>query len=113
MVKCLFYIHCVERIVHLIHDTVLFSINHRQEEESSFSSSEEEDCDPHHNEDLYGKVVAVEDVDTGDKEKTLWFPALVSNFPKILLVYWLTFKANQNRVHYLSDWYSIDPGFLF
>ncbi|MCJ8730842.1 hypothetical protein PDJAM_G00189020 [Pangasius djambal] len=48
-----------------------------QEEESSSSSSEEEDGDPQQNEDLYGKVVGVEGVATGDKKKTLWFPALV------------------------------------
>ncbi|XP_053476669.1 AT-rich interactive domain-containing protein 4B isoform X4 [Ictalurus furcatus] len=48
-----------------------------QEEESSSSSSEEEDGDPQQNEELYGKVVGVEGVVTGDKKKTLWFPALV------------------------------------
>ncbi|XP_053535533.1 AT-rich interactive domain-containing protein 4B isoform X2 [Ictalurus punctatus] len=47
-----------------------------QEEESSSSSSEEEDGDPQQNEELYGKVVGVEGVVTGDKKKTLWFPAL-------------------------------------
>ncbi|XP_058240369.1 AT-rich interactive domain-containing protein 4B isoform X3 [Hemibagrus wyckioides] len=47
-----------------------------QEEESS-SSSSEEDGDPQQNEDLYGKVVGVEGVATGDKKKTLWFPAVV------------------------------------
>ncbi|XP_027021588.1 AT-rich interactive domain-containing protein 4B isoform X3 [Tachysurus fulvidraco] len=47
-----------------------------QEEESS-SSSSEDDNDPQQNEDLYGKVVGVEGVATGDKKKTLWFPAMV------------------------------------
>lgn len=60
-------------------------MNHRQEEESSSTSSEEEDGDPQLNEELYGKVVAVEDVSTGDKKKPVWFPALVSHFPEISL----------------------------
>ncbi|KAK3553855.1 hypothetical protein QTP70_012687 [Hemibagrus guttatus] len=51
-----------------------------QEEESS-SSSSEEDGDPQQNEDLYGKVVGVEGVATGDKKKTLWFPAVaITNY---------------------------------
>ncbi|KAI4873417.1 hypothetical protein NFI96_016660, partial [Prochilodus magdalenae] len=47
-----------------------------QEEESSSSSSEEEEGDQQQNEELYGKVVCVEAVATGDKKKT-WYPALV------------------------------------
>lgn len=50
-----------------------------QEEESSSSSSEEEEGDQRQNEDLFGKVVCVETVATGDKKKTTsWYPALVS-----------------------------------
>ncbi|XP_029925903.1 AT-rich interactive domain-containing protein 4B isoform X2 [Myripristis murdjan] len=48
-----------------------------QEEESSSSSSEEEESDQRQNEDLFGKVVCVEGVITGDKKKTTWYPALV------------------------------------
>ncbi|KAM4608007.1 AT-rich interactive domain-containing protein 4B isoform 2-T3 [Polymixia lowei] len=48
-----------------------------QEEESSSSSSEEEESDQRQNEDLFGKVVCVEGVATGDKKKTTWYPALV------------------------------------
>ncbi|KAF5898781.1 AT-rich interactive domain-containing protein 4B isoform X1, partial [Clarias magur] len=48
-----------------------------EEESCSSSSEEEEDGDPQQNEELYGKVVCVEGVATGDKKKTLWFPALV------------------------------------
>ncbi|XP_033835015.1 AT-rich interactive domain-containing protein 4B isoform X2 [Periophthalmus magnuspinnatus] len=48
-----------------------------QEEELSSSSSEEEDSDQRPNEDLFGKVVCVEGVVTGDKRKTTWYPALV------------------------------------
>ncbi|XP_046885072.1 AT-rich interactive domain-containing protein 4B isoform X3 [Hypomesus transpacificus] len=48
-----------------------------QEEESSSSSSEEEEGDQKQNEDLFGKVVCVEAVVTGDKKKTTWYPALV------------------------------------
>ncbi|XP_036430642.1 AT-rich interactive domain-containing protein 4B isoform X3 [Colossoma macropomum] len=47
-----------------------------QEEESSSSSSEEEEGDQQQNEELYGKVVCVEAIVTGDKKKT-WYPALV------------------------------------
>lgn len=61
-------------------------MNDRQEDESSSSSSEEENGNPQQNEELHGKVVGVEDVDTWDKKKTIWFPALVSNFPEISLV---------------------------
>ncbi|KAK7901958.1 hypothetical protein WMY93_018727 [Mugilogobius chulae] len=49
-----------------------------QEEELSSSSSEEEDGDQRPNEDLFGKVVCVEGVVTGDKRKTTWYPALCS-----------------------------------
>lgn len=55
--------------------TILF---HSQEEELSSSSSEEEESDQRPNEDLFGKVVCVEGVATGDKKKTTWYPALVS-----------------------------------
>lgn len=48
-----------------------------QEEEASSSSSEEEESDQRQNEDLFGKVVCVEGVTTGDKKKTTWYPALV------------------------------------
>ncbi|XP_062375046.1 AT-rich interactive domain-containing protein 4B isoform X2 [Sardina pilchardus] len=49
-----------------------------QEEESSSSSSEEEEGDQRQNEDLFGKVVCVDTVATGDKKKTTsWYPALV------------------------------------
>uniref|UniRef100_H3DGW8 AT-rich interaction domain 4B n=1 Tax=Tetraodon nigroviridis TaxID=99883 RepID=H3DGW8_TETNG len=48
-----------------------------QEEELSSSSSEEEEGDQRQNEDLFGKVVCVEGVPTGDKKKTTWYPALV------------------------------------
>ncbi|XP_029376596.1 AT-rich interactive domain-containing protein 4B isoform X2 [Echeneis naucrates] len=48
-----------------------------QEEELSSSSSEEEESDQRQNEDLFGKVVCVEGVATGDKKKTTWYPALV------------------------------------
>ncbi|XP_042357716.1 AT-rich interactive domain-containing protein 4B isoform X3 [Plectropomus leopardus] len=48
-----------------------------QEEELSSSSSEEEESDQRQNEDLFGKVVCVEGVITGDKKKTTWYPALV------------------------------------
>ncbi|XP_074531489.1 AT-rich interactive domain-containing protein 4B isoform X2 [Halichoeres trimaculatus] len=48
-----------------------------QEEELSSSSSEEEESDQRQNEDLFGKVVCVEGVVTGDKKKTTWYPALV------------------------------------
>ncbi|XP_063348372.1 AT-rich interactive domain-containing protein 4B isoform X2 [Pelmatolapia mariae] len=48
-----------------------------QEEELSSSSSEEEESDQRQNEDLFGKVVCVEGVPTGDKKKTTWYPALV------------------------------------
>uniref|UniRef100_A0A8C6SYY6 Translocase of outer mitochondrial membrane 20 n=1 Tax=Neogobius melanostomus TaxID=47308 RepID=A0A8C6SYY6_9GOBI len=48
-----------------------------QEEELSSSSSEEEDSDQRPNEDLFGKVVCVEGVATGDKRRTTWYPALV------------------------------------
>ncbi|XP_030626432.1 AT-rich interactive domain-containing protein 4B isoform X2 [Chanos chanos] len=48
-----------------------------QEEESSSSSSEEEESDQQQNEELFGKVVCVEGVVTGDKKKTTWYPALV------------------------------------
>lgn len=48
-----------------------------QEEELSSSSSEEEDSDQRQNEDLFGKVVCVEGVVSGDKKKTMWYPALV------------------------------------
>ncbi|XP_072247395.1 AT-rich interactive domain-containing protein 4B [Leuresthes tenuis] len=48
-----------------------------QEEELSSSSSEEEESDQRLNEDLFGKVVCVEGVATGDKKKTTWYPALV------------------------------------
>ncbi|XP_029030967.1 AT-rich interactive domain-containing protein 4B isoform X2 [Betta splendens] len=48
-----------------------------QEEELSSSSSEEEESDQRQNEDLFGKVVSVEGVPTGDKKKTTWYPALV------------------------------------
>ncbi|CAI5653673.1 LOW QUALITY PROTEIN: AT-rich interactive domain-containing protein 4B [Oreochromis niloticus] len=48
-----------------------------QEEELSSSSSEEEESDQRQNEDLFGKVVYVEGVPTGDKKKTTWYPALV------------------------------------
>lgn len=57
--------------------TFLFS--HSQEEESSSSSSEEEESDQRQNEDLFGKVVCVDGVATGDKKKTTWYPALVSS----------------------------------
>lgn len=52
--------------------------SHSQEEELSSSSSEEEESDQRQNEDLFGKVVCVEGVPTGDKKKTTWYPALVS-----------------------------------
>ncbi|KAF3708412.1 AT-rich interactive domain-containing protein 4B [Channa argus] len=48
-----------------------------QEEELSSSSSEEEESDQRQNEDLFGKVVCVEGVVSGDKKKTMWYPALV------------------------------------
>ncbi|KAF0027297.1 hypothetical protein F2P81_020038 [Scophthalmus maximus] len=48
-----------------------------QEEELSSSSSEEEESDQRQNEDMFGKVVCVEGVATGDKKKTTWYPALV------------------------------------
>ncbi|XP_035848659.1 AT-rich interactive domain-containing protein 4B isoform X7 [Sander lucioperca] len=48
-----------------------------QEEELSSSSSEEEESDQRQNEDLFGKVVCVEGVVTGEKKKTTWYPALV------------------------------------
>lgn len=51
---------------------------HSQEEELSSSSSEEEESDQRQNEDLFGKVVCVEGVPTGDKKKAAWYPALVS-----------------------------------
>lgn len=51
---------------------------HSQEEELSSSSSEEEESDQRQNEDLFGKVVCVEGVSTGDKKKSTWYPALVS-----------------------------------
>ncbi|XP_056291407.1 AT-rich interactive domain-containing protein 4B isoform X2 [Pseudoliparis swirei] len=47
-----------------------------QEEELSSSSSEEE-SNKRQNEDLFGKVVCVEGVATGEKKKTTWYPALV------------------------------------
>ncbi|KAM9847780.1 AT-rich interactive domain-containing protein 4B [Aulostomus maculatus] len=50
-----------------------------QEEELSSSSSEEEESDQRQNEDLFGKVVCVEGVATGDKKKTTWYPALVTS----------------------------------
>lgn len=51
-----------------------------QEEESSSSSSEEEEGDQRQNDDLFGKVVCVEAVATGDKKKTTsWYPALVTS----------------------------------
>lgn len=56
---------------------MLFSYS--QEEEMSSSSSEEEESDQRQNEDLFGKVVCVEGVTTGDKKKTTWYPALVSS----------------------------------
>lgn len=55
--------------------------SHSQEEELSSSSSEEEDSDQRPNEDMFGKVVCVEGVATGDKKKTTWYPALVSSRP--------------------------------
>ncbi|XP_034040904.1 AT-rich interactive domain-containing protein 4B isoform X4 [Thalassophryne amazonica] len=48
-----------------------------QEEELSSSSSEEEESSQRQNEDLFGKVVCVEGVSTGDKKKATWYPALV------------------------------------
>ncbi|XP_069395374.1 AT-rich interactive domain-containing protein 4B isoform X3 [Paralichthys olivaceus] len=48
-----------------------------QEEELSSSSSEEEESDQRQNEDMFGKVVCVEGVTTGDKKKSTWYPALV------------------------------------
>lgn len=45
----------------------------------SSSSSEEEESDQRQNEDLFGKVVCVDGVATGDKKKTTWYPALVSS----------------------------------
>ncbi|XP_063730620.1 AT-rich interactive domain-containing protein 4B isoform X2 [Eleginops maclovinus] len=48
-----------------------------QEEELSSSSSEEDESDQRQNEDLFGKVVCVEGVATGEKKKTTWYPALV------------------------------------
>ncbi|XP_028844044.1 AT-rich interactive domain-containing protein 4B isoform X3 [Denticeps clupeoides] len=48
-----------------------------QEEESSSSSSEEEESDQRQNDDLFGTVVCVEGVATGDKKKSTWYPALV------------------------------------
>ncbi|KAK5882159.1 hypothetical protein CesoFtcFv8_020773 [Champsocephalus esox] len=48
-----------------------------QEEELSSSSSEEEESNKRQNEDLFGKVVCVEGVATGEKKKTTWYPALV------------------------------------
>ncbi|XP_076829906.1 AT-rich interactive domain-containing protein 4B isoform X2 [Brachyhypopomus gauderio] len=48
-----------------------------QEEESSSSSSEEEEGDQQQNEELYGKVVYVEGLASGDKKKMMWYPALV------------------------------------
>lgn len=64
--------------------TVYFA--HSQEEELSSSSSEEEESDQRQNEDLFGKVVCVEGVTTGDKKKTTWYPALVSlvSLPSLL-----------------------------
>ncbi|XP_077468748.1 AT-rich interactive domain-containing protein 4B isoform X2 [Stigmatopora argus] len=50
-----------------------------QEEDLSSSSSEEEENDQRQNEDLFGKVVCVEGVSTGDKKKPSWYPALVTN----------------------------------
>lgn len=58
-----------------------------QEEESSSSSSEEEEGDQRQNDDLFGKVVCVEAVTTGDKKKASWYPALVSRrFASLLSV---------------------------
>ncbi|XP_072293397.1 AT-rich interactive domain-containing protein 4B isoform X2 [Eucyclogobius newberryi] len=48
-----------------------------KEEELSSSSSDEEDGNQRPNQDLFGKVVCVEGVVTGDKRKTTWYPALV------------------------------------
>ncbi|XP_034463841.1 AT-rich interactive domain-containing protein 4B isoform X6 [Hippoglossus hippoglossus] len=48
-----------------------------QEEELSSSSSEEEESDKRQNEEMFGKVVCVEGVTTGDKKKSTWYPALV------------------------------------
>ncbi|XP_062256394.1 AT-rich interactive domain-containing protein 4B isoform X1 [Platichthys flesus] len=48
-----------------------------QEEEASSSSSEEEESDQRQNEEMFGKVVCVEGVTTGDKKKSTWYPALV------------------------------------
>ncbi|XP_077585696.1 AT-rich interactive domain-containing protein 4B isoform X2 [Stigmatopora nigra] len=50
-----------------------------QEEDLSSSSSEEEENDQRQNEDLFGKVVCVDGVSTGDKKKPSWYPALVTN----------------------------------
>ncbi|KAM6956313.1 AT-rich interactive domain-containing protein 4B [Aplochiton taeniatus] len=49
----------------------------QEEESSSSSSEEEEESDQRQNEDLFGKVVCVEGVPSGDKKKTMWYPALV------------------------------------
>ncbi|XP_060942649.1 AT-rich interactive domain-containing protein 4B isoform X4 [Limanda limanda] len=48
-----------------------------QEEEVSSSSSEEEENDQRQNKEMFGKVVCVEGVTTGDKKKSAWYPALV------------------------------------
>lgn len=71
--------HCTFfELLSSIHEwIVLFSYS--QEEEMSSSSSEEEESDQRQNEDLFGKVVCVEGVTTGDKKKTTWYPALVSS----------------------------------
>nr|XP_057914053.1 AT-rich interactive domain-containing protein 4B isoform X2 [Doryrhamphus excisus] len=50
-----------------------------QEEDLSSSSSEEEESDQRQNEDLFGKVVCVEGVASGDKKKSTWYPALVTS----------------------------------
>lgn len=57
---------------------LLFSLL-RPEEESSSSSSDEDEDDRKQIDELLGKVVCVDYVSL-DKKKTLWFPALVSNF---------------------------------
>lgn len=50
----------------------------------SSSSSEDEESDQRQSEDLFGKVVCVDGVATGDKKKTTWYPALVSSQPLYL-----------------------------
>ena len=81
---------------------------HSQEEGSSSSSSEEEEGDQKQNEDLFGKVVCVEAVVTGDKKKTTWYPALVSDH-----THTHTCLHTHTHMHVCAAGWSNPPGVLF